>query len=332
MPAGEASDPAARGAQAAPGGQAPDLSVVVVSYNTRALLDGCLRAVAATVRRHRYEVIVADNGSRDGTVAMLRRHWPAVRLVETGANLGFARACNLGLRAARGRARLLLNSDTEVLPGALDDLVSFLWATPGAGVAAPRLLNSDLTDQGTARAFPTPAAVLFGRKSFLTRAFPTNPWSRRYLVGRAHRGDAPFRVDWVSGACLLIRQEVLERVGALDEGYFMYWEDCDWCRRIAQAGYGVYCVPRARVVHHEGQSSRGRPAHLVWAFHRSVYHYFTKFHAPQPWHPARLLVAAGLAGRAALLIVAGRLASSPGGPPASPDPPPDPPPDPQLDS
>src|SRR5262249_35467095 len=114
-----------------------------------------------------------------------------------------------------------------------------------------------------------------------------------------------------------------------------YWEDCDWCRRIAQAGYGVYCVPRARVVHHEGQSSRGRPARLVWAFHRSVYRYFTKYHAPQPWHPLRPLVAAGLAGRAALLIVAARLArraTSPGDPVALPGRPPDPqlvpPPDP----
>jgi GT2 family glycosyltransferase len=282
--------------------QPPDLSIVVVSYNTRELLGACLRSVAATVREHTYEVIVADNGSIDNSVQLLQRDWPDVRLLELGANLGFARANNRAIAVSRGRQVLLLNSDTEVLPGAIDALVAFLDVTPHAGVSAPLLLNSDMTDQGTARAFPAPANVLFGRKSPLTRLFPSNPWSRRYLVGRTYRGADTFRVDWVSGACMMVRRDAFERAGLLDEGFFMYWEDADWCRRIGREGYGVYCVPRARVIHHEGGSSGRRPAHLVWAFHRSVYRYYTKHDAPQVWNPLRVVAAVGLATRAASIV------------------------------
>src|SRR3990170_827840 len=142
---------------------APALSVLVVNFNTRDLLGACLRSLPAALRRHGHEVIVADNGSTDGSVAMLRREWPSVAGLELGANLGFARANNRALARARGRYALLLNSDTEVQPDSLDRLVDFLDVTPSAGVAAPRLLNTDLSDQGTARAFPTPPAVLFGR-------------------------------------------------------------------------------------------------------------------------------------------------------------------------
>jgi GT2 family glycosyltransferase len=197
---------------------------------------------------------------------------------------------------------LLLNSDAEVLTGAIDALVEFLDRTPGAGVSAPLLLNSDLTDQGTARAFPSPANVLFGRKSPLTRLFPSNRWSRRYLVGRTHHGLEPFRVDWVSGACMMVRRAAFERAGLLDERFFMYWEDADWCRRIGREGFGVYCVPRAPVIHHEGGSSGRRPAHLVWAFHRSVYRYYTKHDAPQAWNPLRVVAAVGLATRALSIV------------------------------
>jgi GT2 family glycosyltransferase len=162
----------------------------------------------------------------------------------------------------------------------------------------------DGTDQGTARTFPSPLAAFFGRKSLLTRLAPSNPWSRRYLAGRQRQGRDPFRVDWVSGACLMTRQDVIERVGPLDERFFMYWEDADWCQRIGQLGLGVYCVPEAEVRHAEGQSGRGHRARLIWEFHKSVYWYYVKHHLPQPWNPARPLVAAGLFGRAALMIAA----------------------------
>lgn len=278
-----------------------NLSVLVVSYNTRALLDACLKELQGSLQTP-YEVVVVDNASHDGSVEMLRNSWPQVRVLEMRTNVGFARAVNRGLALASGEYLLLLNPDTCVRPGALDQLVTFLGEHPEAGVAAPQLLNGDLTDQGTARAFPTPWASIFGRKSLLTRLAPNNRWSRRYMVGQRINQSAPFVVDWVSGACLMVRRDVLEKVGPLDERFFMYWEDADWCRRIGDAGYAVYCVPGAKVVHYEGQSSLDRPARLVWTFHRSVYTYYTKHHLRQSWHPLRPLVAAGLAFRAAAII------------------------------
>jgi N-acetylglucosaminyl-diphospho-decaprenol L-rhamnosyltransferase len=282
--------------------EAPDVSVLIVSYNTAALVAACLRALETTVQHCRYEVVVADNASVDGTVRMLREMWPAVTVLQLSANLGFARATNRALATATGRHILLLNSDTEPLDGAVDALVAFLDANVPAGVAAPRLLNTDLTDQGTARMFPSAAAAVFGRKSLLTRVFPHNRWTRRYLVGRQNQGSTPFKVDWVSGACLMVRRSVVERVGALDEGFFMYWEDADWCRRIGAAGFGVYCVPSARVVHHEGQSSLGRPARLVCEFHRSVFRYYTKHHTSRTSVAIRPAVAMALALRAGAMI------------------------------
>lgn len=298
-----------------------DLSVLIVSYNTREFLAACLRALPDAARQHSYEVIVADNASVDGSVEMLRRDWPEVEVIEMGANTGFARATNRAMAGARARYFLLLNSDTEALPGSLDQLLAFLDATPSAGVAAPQLLNSDLTDQGTARAFPTPAAALFGRKAVLTRLFPSNRWARRYMVGREHPGDEPFVVDWVSGACLVAPRRVVDQVGPLDERFFMHWEDADWCHRISDAGWAVYCVPRARVIHHEGQSERvyggvdrrgrvGRPPRLAWEFHRSAYHYFAKHYAPQPWNPLRVVAAAALAARAGVIIAANGVVNS----------------------
>jgi GT2 family glycosyltransferase len=299
----------------------PDLSVLIVSYNTCDRLARCLASLPKACAEHSYEVIVADNASADGSLAMLRRDWPDVAVVEMGSNTGFARATNRAMGQAQGRYVLLLNSDTEALPGSLDVLIAFLEATPSAGVAAPKLLNADFTDQGTARAFPTAASALFGRKALLTWVFPQNRWARRYMIGRHRHSTAPFRVDWVSGACLVVPRAVVERVGSLDEGFFMYWEDADWCRRISGAGFSVYCVPQARVIHHEGQSERvfggaaprrkpGRPPRLVWVFHQSAYRYFAKYHAPQVWNPLRPIAAIALAGRAALIIATNELRPS----------------------
>lgn len=293
----------------------PEVSVLVVSYQSRELLRACLHSVQATVLARTFEILVADNASTDGTEAMLAAEFPQVRLLLMGANLGFARASNRALLEARGRYLLLLNPDTVSLGGAIDTLARHLESHNKVGVVAPRLLNADLTDQGTARAFPTAAAFVFGRRSPFTRLLPANVWSRRYLIGRTRTGDEPFAVDWVSGACLMVRRDVLERVGGLDEAFFMYWEDADWCRRIKQAGYEVFCVPAARVVHHEGGSRKGWPARQVLIFHQSVYRYYRKHHANGPWNIMRPIVATALAARALAIIAANAVtgASGPAG-------------------
>ena len=197
---------------------------------------------------------------------------------------------------------VLLNGDAAPIGGALDTLVEFLDAHPGAGIAAPRLENPDGSDQGTARSFPTPAAALFGRRSPLTRAFPRNRFSTRDLSGKPVVDGEPFEIDWVSGACLMAPRAVIDRVGRLDDSFFMYWEDADICRRVKQSGHAVWCVPAARVVHAEGGSRRGWPAPQVRHFHRSAYRYYAKHHLTGPRLVLRPIAASALAGRAAMVI------------------------------
>jgi GT2 family glycosyltransferase len=290
----------------APGAAGPadvDVAVIVVTYRCRDHVVTCLEALRPALAAHSSHIVVVDNDSGDGTVALLRARFPEVQVIAMGRNAGFARACNRGIGATRSRHIVLLNPDTVPAPGAVDALVDFADATPGTGVVGPGLRNTDGSDQGTARAFPTAAAALFGRRSPLTRALPRNRWSARYLTGLRHTGDGPFVVDWLSGACLLVPRTVVDDVGALDESFFLYWEDADWCRRIKAAGYGVWCVPTARVTHAEG-GSRGHawPAAAVRHFHTGAYRYWAKHHAPQPWNPARGLAAAALTTRAAAVI------------------------------
>jgi GT2 family glycosyltransferase len=284
-----------------------DLSVLLVTYNSRRFIDDCLQAVERTVRHHSVEVVAVDNASSDGTAAHLRAHWPSVRTIDMGRNAGFAAANNRALAATSGRHVLLLNGDAVVAPGALDALIEFLDANPAAGVVAPKVCNPDGSDQGTARAFPTPAAAVWGRRSPLTKAFPRSRWARRYLVGREHRTDEPFAVDWVSGACLMVRRSVIDEVGGLDDGFFMHWEDADWCRRIQDAGHEVWCLPGVQAWHEEGGSRRGWPAAQVRHFHRGAYRYYRKHHLHGPRGVFRPVAAAALAARAALVITRNEL-------------------------
>lgn len=284
-----------------------DLAVVVVAYRCRDDVARCVASVLDGALDHRIDVVVVDNDSRDGTVEVLAARGD-VRVIEMGENAGFARASNRGIAATDSRHVMLLNPDTEVEVGALDRLVDHLDEHPEVGAVAPRLIFPDGRDQLTARAFPTPAAAVFGRRSPLTRLFPRNRWSSRFLTGRDHVGDEPFGIDWVSGACLAAPRRVVDEVGALDEGYFLYWEDADWCRRIKGAGYEVVCVPKARVVHDEGATrGHGWPTPVVVHFHRGAYRYWRLHHAPQPWNPARWAAATGLAARAVLVVVRNRV-------------------------
>jgi GT2 family glycosyltransferase len=297
----------------------PDLSVVVVTYDCRELALSCIDSLKLGTPDLETEIIVVDNGSHDGTVAALAAAHPDVRLVEVGWNSGFGRACNRGMEAAEGRCILLLNPDTEVQGGALGWLVRFLDSRPDAGVVAPRLLYPDLTDQGTARSFPTAAAAVFGRRSLVTKLYPGNRWSRRYLMGRERSGEQPFEVDWVSGACLMIPRSILARVGMIDEDFFMHWEDAEWCFRIKEAGYGVWTLPAAYVIHQEGGVRGGWPPSQVWHFHRGAYLFWRKCGGGRRWWVLRPLVLGALAARAGMLIIANWVGGMVRGSPASSD-------------
>jgi N-acetylglucosaminyl-diphospho-decaprenol L-rhamnosyltransferase len=280
-----------------------DVSVVIVSYHCRDDVVACVESVYGSRPNLRFEVTVIDNGSTDGTRELLEDRVPEARLIPMGTNAGFSKANNVGMAHARGRHVLLLNPDTLVKPGALDLLADWLDAHGTAGVAAPQLLNVDGSDQRTARSFPTPAAALFGRRSPLTRWFPHNRWSTRFLSGSAHTGDEPFRIDWVSGAAMMVPASVISEVGGFDEAFFLFWEDTDWCKRMANAGYDVWCIPQAHVTHDEGGTrEHGWAPPVVAHFHRGAYLYWRKHHAPQPWNPLRWLAAGALSGRALLVM------------------------------
>jgi hypothetical protein len=281
------------------------LSILVVAYNGGSLLHQCLESVHRFPPRSPFEVIVVDNGSTDGSCDGIGERWPAVKCVATGANLGLARAFNLALRECRGSLILSLDSDTRLFPGTLDRLVARLDETAGVGVVGGWLLNPDLTPQRTARRAPSAWNAVFGRRSVLTRLFPGNPLSRRYLMDDYRNETNPFEVDWVSTAALLVRREVIDAVGGLDEGFFVYWVDADWCARIRRRGWRIEAVPQARVLHDENlQSGRRmrRRTRLILDFHRGAYRYYRKHHIRNTFGPLHLMAVVGLSARAALLV------------------------------
>lgn len=285
----------------------PDVSIVTVNYNSGAFLLGCLRAVFENTHTLRLEYFVVDNASvPDGTLERVRTEFPQVSVLQNAANLGFAAGCNVALPHATGRYLLLLNPDTAVQPHALDRMVQFLDARPDVAVLGSPLLHTDGRDQGVAgRGFPTPLAVLFGRTTLFTRLFPGNRFSARFSSRRDPTRRAPYEVDWVSGACMLVRREAIQQVGMLDPGFFFMWEDADWCFRMNRAGWKVYCFHEANVVHCEG-GSRNRGWHALWlatvGFHRGVYRYYRKHINPRAFDPTHVVVMGGLAARALLLL------------------------------
>lgn len=275
------------------------LSVVIVAHNSRPYLSACLRSVFAQADAPPLEVIVVDNASRDGGAEAVREEFPQVVLVTAPRNLGFAAGANLGVRRAKGAYVLLLNPDTEVAAGALRKMVEFMEATPDAGVVGPKLLNPDGSLQLSCRAFPGRWMVLTHRYALLTRLFPRNPVSRRYLLTDWNH-ESIRAVDWVSGACLMTSREVLERIGLLDEGFFLFAEDVDLCKRVWAEGWKVYYVPDAVVVHQVGISRRRDDLSLILARHRSMLYYHHKHF--RPYGPLGLLTDAAIVARALLQV------------------------------
>ncbi|MBM9469152.1 glycosyltransferase family 2 protein [Nakamurella leprariae] len=276
--------------------------MIIVAYHSRDLVLRCLDALAADLTAERVHVTVLDN-SRDTLLLHRLGDRAGVTGIDMGGNTGFARACNRGIALGAAPAVLLLNPDTVVAEDAIDTLLRFLADHPDAGVVAPALRNPDGSDQRTARRFPTAAAAVFGRRSVLTRLWPGNRWSGRYLLTDQVDRSRPFRADWVSGAAMLVPRAVIDRVGGLDEGYFLFWEDADWCRRIRSAGLDVWVVPDAVVTHDEGGTrNHGWSTTALRSFHRGAYRYWRLHAAPQWWNPLRWAAAAALTARAAVLI------------------------------
>ena len=252
------------------------LAIVIASYNTRDALCACLDSLYETPPEHSYEIVVADNASTDGTVEMLRRDWPNVRLIEMGRNLGFASATNAAIRACDSELVLLLNSDTKIIPGSIDRLISVLERDPVAAAAGPRLID----DSGRVE-------LSFGRmmspwnemhQKVLRLGIATNiPLLTRWLTHRTMSSHYP---DWVSGACLLVYRSCGTDVGWLDERFFLYCEDVDFCAALRAEGHKILFTPEAEVIHSRGKSGAVNPVNTRTLYRQSQLTFYDK-HYPQ---------------------------------------------------
>jgi N-acetylglucosaminyl-diphospho-decaprenol L-rhamnosyltransferase len=297
--------------------QRAQLSVIIVSWNGWQVMNECLRSLFAQNLAQPPEVIVIDNGSGDGSAQLVRDHFPDVLLHRFETNRGHTKAVNFGFAMARGELVLLLDQDTELLPGCVPKLLAFMRERPDVSMVAPRTFNTDGTTQESARALPTPMSAIFGRQSTLTRLWPSNPFSRGYLM-REHLGArVPFRVEQIGGACMLFRREVLERAGPWDESYFGYWVDTDWCCRLKALGLAIYCVPDAHIVHHEGNARRKRKSvNRIWMFHCGAWQLYTRWHTFGPLDPRAILAGAALGAHAVMQLAINAAKSRAGTEPA----------------
>ncbi len=249
----------------------PRVSVVVVSFNTREDLLACAASLEAEVTLP-FEMVVVDNASADGSAAAVEAAHPTARVLRNSENMGFGHACNQGIRVSRAAYVLLLNSDAQVRPGAVEALSGVLDAQPGAGAVGPRTLNADGTVQLSFGSDLTPLAE-WRQRRLVEGVRRRNPATLRRVAASASREHEP---HWVSGSCLLARRSALESVGLFDEGFFLYEEDADLCRRLRKAGWRIVFEPSATVVHALGRSSASDPRRSRLEYQRSHLHYYRK--------------------------------------------------------
>ncbi len=290
------------------------LSVVIVTYNCWHYLEICIQSIIESNYSVK-EIIVVDNGSVDGTSEKLHTTFEDVILIQNPKNMGFIRAVNQGFKAVTGEYVLLLDSDTELKDHAIKLMCEFMDAHTNTSMVVPRTLNPDGTTQETARKFPSMINGLFGRQSILTKLFPDNPFSKRYLIRTDLDNQKPFKVEMVSAACVMFRKNILATVGMLDEGYSRfvgYWSDADWCKRIQKSSGVVYCLPKAIIVHHEqNKPFRKKNPMRIIEFHTGAYRFFRLHYTYGIWDPRSLISAFLLSIRALLLLSANTLKKAP---------------------
>lgn len=286
----------------------PAVSVIIVNWNAREMLRGCLESLRENPHNLRIEVILVDNGSSDGSVEMARAEWTGIKIIEPGRNVGYVPANNIGLRHATGRYVFFLNNDTVLDRNALGELVRFLDTHPEAGAASGRIVNPDGTDQGCARSLPSVANAIFGRRSLLTRLWPDNPWTRRYMVCWQRTDDEPYEVEILSSAAIIMPTAAAHELRGMDEDFQLYWVDAELCSRIRRSGFRIFCVPRARIVHFEGHGGSTKTFRMrlrsTLIFHTDAYHAFTKIHQLRAYDPRAVFAAVALSARALALAAA----------------------------
>ena len=253
----------------------PDVSVIIVNWNGRAMLERCIESILGHPTRPTLEIIVVDNGSEDDSAAAVRSRFPGVRLIENGVNAGFAKGNNIGIEASAGRYVCLANSDILVREGSIDRLYDFIESNPGAGIVGPRVLFPDGSLQDSCRRFPTLWSELV-LASGIPMFFPKASWLRlEHMTDFDHRSDR--EVDYLAGCFLLARRSAVERVGLLDERFFIYQEEVDWCFRFRQAGWKILFTPSAEVIHHHAASSSKDPVRFSVEQQKALRKYWNKY-------------------------------------------------------
>lgn len=246
-----------------------DISIIVVSFNTKGLLLDCLASIFETVNGISFEVWVVDNNSTDGTVEAIRERYPDIKIIKNTKNLGFAAANNQAFRQMNGDYALLLNTDTVLTNGAVQELFDFMEVNPEAGMACGQLLNLDGSSQNSIANFPTTLTLLSNEtllRILLPKKFPSK---RRGYV-------SPLKIDSCIGACLMARKKAMDDMGLFDERYFFFFEETDWAYRMKRGGWAIYLVPTAKIFHAQGKTV-GSNLHARIMFYRSRYLFFKKW-------------------------------------------------------
>lgn len=288
-----------------------DVAVVIVGLNAREFVRGCFASLAGTVwNAYTRQLIYVDNGSTDGTTAIVRQQFPDVHLIENDRNLGYCRAANQGARCANSRYLLFLNDDTEIVGAAIPTLIEYMESHPDVATAGARLIFPDRTEQWSGRRFPNFLSSLMGRRGWLAKVLPNVSTVRSYLCKDEHARGEPFDCDWVSAAGQIFRTADFWAVNGFAEDYY-YWHEMVQCLRIKRRGRKVVLVPAATIVHYEGRGSGPRPFkrqrfHII-DFHKGAFRAYLEYQNIGPFHPRALIAGTALAVRALTLVIVWRL-------------------------
>jgi GT2 family glycosyltransferase len=253
-----------------------ELTISIVNYNSGEYLPALLRSIYSGGITAPFEVILVDNASSDGSLEYVAGSFPQVKIIKNTSNLGFAKAQNMGIKSSSGKFFLMLNPDMTVMPGAINKLLNFMKDHPLAGVVGGKVLNPDGTIQFSGKKFPTPLTAVFLSLG-LHRLWPGNPISREYYMEEKEY-DRTKEVDHVMGSFLMARKEVFVKTGPLDELFFLYCEDVDWCMRAKNTGFKIYYFPEAAVTHQKGGASRKESYKATVEHHKSLRYFYKKWY------------------------------------------------------
>lgn len=283
------------------------IDIIIVNYNSTDYAIKCIDSITTSANSLKTNIVVIDNGSFDYP-ERVKKSFPNVHLILNNENFGFAKAINSALKKTSSDTVTIVNPDTVILNGFFKKAVQYLNVNQNVAIVGPQILDFDGSVQGSARKFPTVLTSIFGRKSPLTKFFPNNPVTKREFVCFNILGKDPVEVDWVSGACMVIRRKAIDEVGGFDERYFMYWEDTDLCKELQDIGWRIVYLPEAKIYHHVGISSNSKPTLSIYNFHKSCYLLCRK-HAKGLKRCFIPLVLFGLAIRCLLVVGLNRLSS-----------------------